>query len=398
MIKQVILPVTLFVTTLIVAIYCLLIFKIQPMVEKSENEIVEHKPYMISPKTKVIHDNLIIADWHSDSLLWARDLTKRSNYGHVDIPRLLEGNIAIQMFTVVTKSPKSQNYKRNTDGFDNITLLSVVQLWPVSTWNSLTERALYQAEKLHKFAEEEPQKLFVVKSKEELKSRLSKRKALKKEGKDGFVIGMLGIEGLHALDGKIENIKLLYDAGYRMMGLLHFFDNKIGGSLHGVSRGGLTGFGRKTVRRLNELSIIIDLAHSSPGVVKDVLKLSTKPVVISHTGMYGKYKGPRNISDDLMKEIAKKGGLIGIGYWRGAIGNTSPKNIAASIQYAINLVGVDHVALGSDFDGSVKTSFDTSEIAVITQELIKAGLSKTDISKVMGLNSVNFLMNNLPDK
>jgi microsomal dipeptidase-like Zn-dependent dipeptidase len=382
-------------TVLIVTLYCLLVFLVQPIVEKSKNKVTNHKPYIISPKVKTIHENLLIADWHCDSLLWARDLTKRSSYGHVDIPRLIEGNVAIQMFTAVTKSPKGQNYKKNTGDFDNITLLSAVQLWPPSTWTSLTERALYQAKKLHGFAAKDPDRLSVVKSKNELINALSKQKVRKKEG-NGMVIGMLGIEGLHALDGKIENIKTLYDAGYRMMGLLHFFDNKVGGSLHGISHKGLNDFGRNVVKKLNELSVIIDLAHSSPAVVKDVLKLSTKPMVVSHTGVFGSYNSPRNISDDLMKEIAKKGGLIAIGYWQGAIGDISPKNVVKSIRYAINLVGEDHVALGSDFDGSVKTSFDTSEIAVITQEMVKSGFTQIEMSKVMGKNSVNFLLENLP--
>ena len=383
-------------TVLIMTLYCLLVFLVQPIVEKSKNKITDHKPYIISPKVKTIHENLLIADWHSDSLLWARDLTKRSSYGHVDIPRLIEGNVAIQMFTAVTKSPKGQNYKKNTGDFDNITLLSAVQLWPAATWTSLTRRALYQANKLHKFAAKDPDRLSVVKSKKELINALSKQKVRKKEG-SGMVIGMLGIEGLHALDGKIENIKTLYDAGYRMMGLLHFFDNKVGGSLHGVSRKGLNDFGRNVVKRLNELSVIIDLAHSSPAVVKDVLKLSTKPMVVSHTGVFGSYNSPRNISDNLMKKIAKKGGLIAIGYWAGAIGEISPKNVVKSIRYAIDLVGEDHVALGSDFDGSVKTSFDTSEIAVITQEMVNSGFTQIEISKVMGKNSVNFLLENLPE-
>ena len=383
-------------TVLIITLYCLLVFLVQPIVEKSKNKVVQHKPYIISPKVKKIHENLVIADWHNDSLLWARDLTKRSSYGHVDIPRLIEGNVAIQMFTAVTKSPKGQNYKKNTGDFDNITLLSAVQLWPAATWTSLTKRALYQANKLHKFAAKDPDRLSVVKSKKELINALSKQKVRKKEG-NGMVIGLLGIEGLHALDGKIKNIKTLYDAGYRMMGLLHFFDNKVGGSLHGISRKGLNDFGRNVVKRLNELSVIIDLAHSSPAVVKDVLKLSTKPMVVSHTGVFGSYNSPRNISDDLMKKIAKKGGLIAIGYWAGAIGDISPKNVVKSIRYAIDLVGEDHVALGSDFDGSVKTSFDTSEIAVITQEMVKSGFTQIEISKVMGKNSVNFLLENLPE-
>ncbi len=384
------------IISVFVILYCVLIFIVQPTAEKSLNKVKDHKPYAISPEVQKLHDNLIIADWHSDSLLWARDLTKRSDYGHMDIPRLIEGNVAVQMFTAVTKSPKGQNYKKNTGEFDNITLLATLQLWPIATWTSLTERALYQAEKLHDFSDDTPEQLVVVKSRKELKEALAKRKAQKEKGKKGTVIGLLGIEGLHALDGKFENIEKLYDAGYRMMGFHHFFDNKLGGSLHGVSREGLTDFGRKAVRRLNELSVIIDVAHSSPAVVNDILEISTKPLVVSHTGVSGAFKSPRNISDSLMKKIAEKGGIIAIGYWDAAIGNISPGNLVKTIRYAIDLVGEDHVSLGSDFDGSTEVAFDTSEISVITQEMVKSGFSQNEISKVMGLNEVNFLIKNLP--
>lgn len=209
--------------------------------------------------------------------------------------------------------------------------------------------------------------------------------------------GILGIEGLHALDGKLDNIETLYGAGYRIMGLHHFFDNKTGGSLHGTSKGGLTPFGKEVVRQLDERSIIIDLAHSSPRVVEEILELSTRPQLISHTGVSGHYKSPRNISDDLMKKIAEKGGLIGIGYWDGAVGDISPGNIVDAIAYAVDLVGEDHVCLGSDFDGSTTTAFDTSELAVLTREMVKKGFSRERIEKVMGKNTIQFLLANLPD-
>ncbi|MCG8637702.1 MAG: dipeptidase [Desulfobacterales bacterium] len=377
-----------------ILVYAALVFIGQPKIEQSMNRVVAHDPFQVGRAARDLHNRLVIADLHCDSTLWARDLARKSTYGHVDIPRLQAGNVALQMFTAVTKSPRGQNYEENTDSFDNITILSLAQLWPPSTWNSLTARAVYQAEKLHGVAARVPEQFRVVTTAGELARALAERN--KTQGKAGPVIGLLGIEGLHSLEGEIGNIATLYDAGYRMMGLHHFFDNKTGGSLHGISRAGLTEFGKSVVRELDRRSVIIDLAHSSPKVVEDILELSTRPQVVSHTGVSGHYKSPRNISDDLMQRIAEKGGLIGIGYWKGAVGDISPENIVRSIAYAVDLVGEDHVCLGSDFDGSTTVAFDTSELAVITREMMRRGFSEERIEKIMGKNTVDFLLANLP--
>jgi microsomal dipeptidase-like Zn-dependent dipeptidase len=97
-----------------------------------------------------------------------------------------------------------------------------------------------------------------------------------------------------------------------------------------------------------------------------------------------------------MKEIALKGGLIAVGFWDAAICDNTPKVVAEAINFGINLIGVDHVSLGSDFDGTIEPGFDTSELEAITHELIKLGLDEIEIRKVMGLNMLTFLQNNLP--
>jgi microsomal dipeptidase-like Zn-dependent dipeptidase len=208
---------------------------------------------------------------------------------------------------------------------------------------------------------------------------------------------LLGTEGSHALDGKLENVQRLFDAGFRMMSLQHFFDNKLGGSLHGTSGAGLSDFGREVVRKINSLGIILDVSHSSEQTVRDVLALSSKPLVVSHTGLKGHCDTARNISDELMQQIAAKGGLIGIGYWDAAVCEISPASIASALHYGIKLVGAEHIALGSDFDGSVTTWLDTSELAAITHELLVQGVSEQDIRRAMGENMHEFLLRHLPD-
>jgi microsomal dipeptidase-like Zn-dependent dipeptidase len=208
--------------------------------------------------------------------------------------------------------------------------------------------------------------------------------------------GLMATEGSHALDGSLENIQNLYKEGFRMMGLHHFFDNKLGGSLHGVSKAGLTGFGRDAIREMNRLGIMIDVAHSSEIVVDEALALSTTPLIVSHTGVRGACDQPRNISDDHMRRIAAGGGLIGIGYWEGAVCDATPAGVAKSIAYAINLVGKEHVALGSDYDGATSVYFDTSELAALTQALLDEGLNEEEIRAVMGGNQIRFFQKYLP--
>lgn len=366
------------------------------MLEKSMNTVLEHPPYKISQAAQKKHDGLIIMDWHSDSLLWNRNLLKRSNYGHMDIPRLAEGNVALQMFTVVTKSPKGQNYESNTADTDSITMLAIAQLWPPATWSSLYERALYQSRRLHDCASKEPEHLKIIRRQSDLIKALEMRSKTKSNGSGNIVLGLLGIEGCHCLEGKLENVKGLYDAGYRMISLHHFFDNELGGSLHGISRDGLNEFGRQVVRELERLEIIIDVAHSSPEVVDDVLEIAKRPIVVSHTGVHGICQTKRNFSDEQMQRIAGKGGLICIGYWKGAVCDISPEGIVKSLRYAIALVGEDHVALGSDFDGTTTTALDTSELSILTQKMMDHGFSDSEITKVMGGNSVRFLSSYLP--
>ena len=382
---------TIFVLALIVALGLFLTFA-PTILDKGQNLVVEHQPYKISPQAQALHSSLLVGDWHADSLLWMRNLSEEYDYGHLDFPRMQQGNLGLQMFTTVTKSPSGQNYELNqTDASDNITLLAMMQRWPTATWSSLAERALFQADKLHHLAAHDPDNLMLIRSRIELAEFLQRR-----QSNPTLIGGLLGTEGSHALDGDLANIQRLYNRGFRMMSLQHFFDNKLGGSLHGTSGAGLTQFGRDAVAEMLALGIMLDVSHSSEQVVADTLALSDKPLIVSHTGFQGHCDSPRNISDALMEQIAAAGGLIAVGFWDGAICGNSPATVAAAIVYGIGLVGEDHVALGSDFDGTVTTSFDGSEMAVITQALLDANLSEQQIRKVMGDNMLGYLQTYLP--
>ena len=142
--------------------------------------------------------------------------------------------------------------------------------------------------------------------------------------------------------------------------------------------------------------MIVDVAHASSATIDDVLAIATRPVVASHTGVRGVADNARNLSDDHLRGIAASGGLIGIGFWSTASGGDDAEAIARSAKHATNVAGMDHVALGSDFDGGVQTPFDASGLVQVTDALLLAGFKDDEVAKVMGGNAIRVLRDCLP--
>jgi len=232
--------------------------------------------------------------------------------------------------------------------------------------------------------------MVLVKSKEDLQGFL----ATHKPGEN--VAAVLSIEGLHALDGDFDNLQRLYDSGFRMMGLTHFFDNEVGGSAHGVEKNGLTAFGHTVVQEMERLGIIVDLAHASEQLMDDVLAIAEKPVVISHGGVRGTCDRNRNISDRHLDKVAAGGGLIGVGYWDEAVCERSAKAVVDAIDYVVQRVGIGHAALGADFDGAVHTPFDVYGIELVIEEMKRRGYAQEDIALISGGNVLRLLGELLP--
>lgn len=361
------------------------------VVDGRMNTVVNTEIPDVSPQASALHRTLFVADLHADELLWGRDLVERVDRGHVDLPRLQEGKVALQVFSAVTKTPRDMNYDRNTGETDNIALLAMAQRWPSDTRSSLRARATYQAERLQDAVLRAGGALTLITSRDTLLAFARRR------GGDPMQVGaLLAIEGLHALDGTLASVDVLFAHGYRMMGLTHFFDNEVAGSAHGVTHGGLTPLGRQVVQRMEQLGIVVDLAHASTQTMQEVLAMATRPVVVSHTGVAAVCPGPRNLTDDQLRAIAANGGLIGIGYWDGAVCEPTIERIVQSIQHAVRIMGVQHVGLGSDFDGATKTPWDTRGVIVITDALLKAGMSGEAVARVMGGNTLDFLLRTLP--
>ncbi len=356
------------------------------LVERSMNIVDGQALPPLSPAAKALHARLAIADMHADTLMWQRDVLARGNRGHLDLPRLEAGHVALQIFSSVTKSPRGLNYQANGADSDTITALAIAQRQPVRTWGSLLERSLWHAEKLHAAANASGGRLRLITEPADLDRLLADRaRGMRVTG------AMFSLEGLHPLEGRLANLDRLHAAGVRMAGLTHLFDNDVAGSMHGLHKGGLTSFGVQAVRRMEALGIIVDIAHLSHAGVAQVLAMARRPVVSSHGGVQATCKENRNLTDAEIRGVARTGGVVGIGYWDAAVCSTDPRAIAAAIAHVRDVAGIDHVGLGSDFDGAVTTRFDAAGLAQVTQALMDRGFSATDIAKVMGGNALRVI-------
>jgi microsomal dipeptidase-like Zn-dependent dipeptidase len=240
---------------------------------------------------------------------------------------------------------------------------------------------------------------------------------LHERNRHNITAALLGIEGLHCLEGDIGNVRKFFDAGVRMMGVAHFFDNEgtgillfhislllalpsilvVGGSAHGERKYGLTPFGREVIAELDRLGAVIDLAHSAPLVIDDVLALSKRPVVFSHTGVQAVCPGPRNLNDKHVRAVIERGGLLSVAFFRPAIcGDDDLQSIVATMRHIKELGGLRSIALGSDFDGSVQTPFDITGLPYLVQSMRNAQFTDEEIALIMGGNAKRFWLENLP--
>jgi membrane dipeptidase len=380
------------IVALLLLTYLAVVFIVPGKVDKNFNTSTLLPPYQVSASAQNIYNKLpFVADLHCDALLWKRNLLKEHDFGHVDIPRMIKAQMSLQAFTIVSKTPKNMNFDNNTGDTDNITTLFIAEGRPLKTWYSLKNRALDQCERLHSFAKESGGDFRVITSSSELNNYIEDRSKNK-----NIAAGFLGVEGMQVLEGKLDNVDAMYDAGIRMMAPVHFFDNKLGGSAHGVSKGGLTEFGKSVIKKMEEKQMIVDLSHAAPKLIDDILALSSRPIIVSHTGVKGTCNNVRNLSDQHLLGIAATGGLIGIAFFEPAVCGTDAAATAAAIKYTADLVGIDHVALGSDFDGAFTMHFDVTGLPIIVEELLNLGFNEFEIAAVMGGNAKDFLLKNLP--
>ena len=345
----------------------------------------------VSDRARALHATLRVADLHADSLLFGRDLVERGNRGHADIPRWIEGGVALQVLSMAVKTPRGLNIDRNADTSDDVLTLALAKRWPAATWRRNLPRVEHLASSARRFEARSGGRFRVLETRADLAAYLDVR------GRDaGITAAILSIEGAHALDDDPANVETAADLGIRMISPAHFFDTAFGGSAHGMEQGGLTAAGRDMVQRMESRGVILDLAHASARTIDDALTVSTRPVVASHTGVRGIADNARNLSDVHLAGIAATGGLVGIGFWDTACGGSDAAAIARSVVYGVERVGADHVALGSDWDGAVPVPFDAANVVRLTDALLDAGLNDAAIRLVMGENVLRLLAEALP--
>ncbi len=363
-----------------------------PIADARYNTVQAEPPYDgASAHAETIHDTLMVADLHNDLLLWSRDPLQRYDRGHTDIPRLREGGVGLQVFAAVTQSPMGRSYQgTEADALDQIPFLAAGQRWPVATWTSRRARARYQARKLRR-AVDRDEALMLVRTQADLDQLLARR-----ETNPSAMGTLLAIEGLHALEGTVANVDTLVADGYRMMSLTHMFDNALGGSSTGIEKGGITDFGAQVLDRMEARDVTIDLAHASEALIDDVLARTDDPVVVSHTGVRATCDSLRHLSDRHIRAVAEQGGIIGVGLWEKAVCGTGAAATAEAMRHVADLVGVKHVALGSDYDGTVSVPFDATGLPLLTEALLNEGFAPSEIEQIMGGNVRRVLRRTLP--
>jgi microsomal dipeptidase-like Zn-dependent dipeptidase len=254
------------------------------------------------------------------------------------------------------------------------------------------ERGMLLGGRIRRTVELSDGQVVLIRTRRDLASLLESRAANKNQ-----IGALLGLEGAHALENPETDLARFYEAGVRLIGLTHFFDNEYAGSAHGLAKGGLTQLGRELVAGMVERGMMIDLAHLSPAAIDDVLAMVKVPTVVSHTGVKGTCDNPRNLSDRHVRAIAEGGGVIGVGFWAMAVCGTAPEKIVAAMLHIVDLVGDEHVSLGSDYDGSTTVAFDISKLPSLTQAMIDAKLSDASITKILGGNILRVMQQVLPE-
>ncbi|PSQ94702.1 MAG: peptidase M19, partial [Bacteroidetes bacterium SW_11_64_17] len=164
----------------------------------------------------------------------------------------------------------------------------------------------------------------------------------------------------------------------------------------GLGKGGLSEYGATVIDRLDAHDMTIDLAHASEALTDDVLARTTGPVVASHTGVRATCDSPRNLSDRHIQAIAERGGVIGVGLWDTAVCGDRVEAVVEAMRHVADLAGVEHVALGSDYDGTVSVPFDATGLPLLTEALLAEGFAPREVEQIMGGNVVRVLQETLP--
>jgi membrane dipeptidase len=319
-----------------------------------------------------IHKAMTVCDTHCDTagriLSEGFDLGIRSDQGHVDIPRLIEGGVDVQVFACWVGKPGE----------------------PVGHYAEVANKMI---DALHSQFSKHSDKI-------ELALTLSD---VHKANENGKIAAIIGIEGGQAIEDDLKLIEKYYSLGVRLMTIVWGSTNWADAAWDPVQHNGLTDFGRDVIKEMNRLGMMVDVSHSADKTVWDVLEISSDPIIASHSCAKAICNHSRNLNDDLIRAISKSDGVICVNFYSAFLDenfriqsqkgmNPEPPDISKvieHIEYVIKVGGIDSVGLGSDFDGigsAPRGLEDVSKIPFITKLLIEKGYKKEEISKIMGDN------------
>ena len=326
-------------------------------------------------EARALHDEVCVIDLHADTpklmdklgydlaARHERPMPKRMNLvGHVDLPRLRDGGVAAQFFAFWT--------------------------WPTyipGAERSKTKSVLAQVDALDAAVGKHPDQLAWARTGADVR-------AAKAAGKIA-ILG--GIEGGHALEGKLEHVEMFARRGVRYLGPLHLWPNALGGTSRQPKReDGLTGLGRDVIRECERCGVIVDLAHINRRGFFEALELGTRPPMVTHTGVNGVHRSWRNLDDEQIRAIADRGGCVGIIFARQFLGGATIDAVVDHIRHLLDVAGEDLPALGSDFDGFVVPPEGLEDIAAmpnLTVALSRRGIPTRVIEKILGHNVLRVL-------
>ncbi len=327
---------------------------------------------------KTLHEKAVVVDTHCDTLKCLMPmftlprnsqwddrsdigLGVRSELGHIDFPRLKEGGVNCQVFAISSVRDKTRPYALRT--------------------------ALEMINIFYSECEKYKNTVTPVTSYSEIIEASAK----------GMIAAMLSIEGADVIEGKIGLLKVFHRLGVRMVGLVHSIRNELAdGVADQRTGGGLSDLGVQAVKELDRLGILIDVSHLSDAGFWDLLDIAKGPVMASHSNARAVCDHPRNMTDDMIKAIAERNGVMGMNFAPHFVHPThaTVNGVVDHIDHIVNLVGPDVVGLGSDFDGIPFTPTGLEDVTMmpnITAELVNRNYSEEDIKKILGENPLRLI-------
>jgi membrane dipeptidase len=334
---------------------------------------------MATSDVRECHQRWCIADGHADSLMWNRDLCERSSEGHVDFPRLREAGMKLQCFTLVTRGFPL------IGGFE---VFAAWRGWPREARASEWSRAAWQIDRLADFCRRSEGQVRLTTTGKLLEENLAA----------GRLSAVVGVEGAHALEGRVDRVVELHRRGVRFMGLTHLANNEVGGSSFPMmGNRPLSALGQAVLEAMAGVGMSVDVAHASERSLKDILAHPTARVFSSHTGVRGAGGGWRNLPDEVLRRIADRGGVACIILAPVYLGGDTVEDVVRHIEHALNVMGAEGVGIGSDFDGMValpKGFRDVTDLPRLTEALLRRHPEER-VERILGGNLWRFFRETL---